>query len=159
MELLEGRVIILGDGSPLALVVPALFIQFFQASEDYCDRTTPSSFIRALRFIAFFIAVSLPAIYIALVSFQPELIPIDLMVPLARARKEVPFPVVLEVLLQEGIIQVAIEAGLRFPGPVGQTVGVVAGSLSLPRVVSTGAGQDAWIAVLIGTLVPLFPCT
>ena len=125
--LLEGRIAILASGTPFALLVPSLFVEFFQAPEDYYERAFVGSLYRVLTFLSFFLAVSLPALYVALFSFQIELIPFELMVPLARARKQVPFPVVVEVLLLEGVMQLIITAGLRLSSPLNQTVGVVSG--------------------------------
>lgn len=98
------------DGSPEALLVPTQFVQFLQAPEDYYFKSFIGSYTRIFRFLAFFIAISFPALYVALLSFQPELIPVNLLIPLAQARKEVPYPVIVETLLQEGIIQLVIES-------------------------------------------------
>ncbi|MDD3850981.1 MAG: spore germination protein [Firmicutes bacterium] len=155
-ELLEGRIAILVDGTPTAIFLPALFVEFFQASEDYLQRTFIGSFLRFVRFFAFFIAISLPALYIALISFTPELLPANLVVSLARARKEVPFPVLIEVLIQEFIIQMVIESGLRLPGPVGQTAGVVAGIILGQAAISAKLASPAVIIIIAITTICTF---
>lgn len=144
--LLEGRVVIIVDNTPLALAVPALFVQFLQAPEDYYERTLFSSYIRLMRYVAWIVAVSLPASYIALLSYQPELLPYDLLISFSKARVAVPFPVVVEALIMEIIIQLVIEAGLRLPQQIGQTVGVVSGII---------LGQAAITAKLASPIVIL----
>ncbi len=155
-ELLEGRIAIMVDGTPTAIFLPALFIEFFQAPEDYLDRTYISSFLRFIRFLAYFIAISLPALYIALISFTPELLPVNLVISLAQARKEVPFPVLIEVLIQEFIIQMVIESGLRLPGPVGQTAGVVAGIILGQAAISAKLATPAVIIIIAVTTISTF---
>ena len=155
-ELLEGRIAIMVDGTPTAIFLPALFIEFFQAPEDYLDRTYISSFLRYIRFLAYFIAISLPALYIALISFTPELLPVNLVTSLAQARKEVPFPVLIEVLIQEFIIQMVIESGLRLPGPVGQTAGVVAGIILGQAAISAKLATPAVIIIIAVTTISTF---
>ena len=155
-ELLEGRIAVMVDGTPTAIFLPALFVEFFQASEDYLERTYIGSFLRSVRFLAFFIAISLPALYIALISFTPELLPANLVVSLAQARKEVPFPVLIEVLIQEFIIQAVIESGLRLPGPVGQTAGVVAGIILGQAAISAKLATPAVIIIIAITTICTF---
>lgn len=145
-QLLEGRVAIIADNTPLALAVPALFVQFLQSPEDYYERTLFANYARILRYIALLIAISFPALYIALLSYNPELIPYDLVVSFSRARSNVPFPVVVEALVMEIIIQLVIEAGLRLPQQIGQTVGVVSGII---------LGQAAITAKLASPIVIL----
>jgi hypothetical protein len=155
-KLLEGRIAVMVDGTPTAFFLPSLFIEFFQASEDYLERFFLGSYLRFVRFIAFFIAISLPSLYIGLVSFNPELIPLNLAITIAEARKEVPFPVFLETLIQEFIIQMVIEAGLRLPGPVGQTTGVVAGIILGEAAISAKLASPGLIIVIAVTTICTF---
>ncbi len=146
--LLEGRVVIIVDNTPLALAVPALFVQFLQAPEDYYERTLFSSYIRLIRYAAWIIAVSLPASYIALLSYQPELLPYDLLISFSKARVAVPFPVVVEALLMEIIIQLVVEAGLRLPQQIGQTVGVVSGIILGQAAISAKLASPIVILII-----------
>ncbi len=143
-ELLEGRVAIMASGTPWVLIAPALFVSFLQASEDYYDRPMVANFNRLSRYLGYILAVSLPALYISLLSFQPELIPYELFVILAQARSQVPFPVLVEVLIQEIIIQLVVETGLRLPANIGQTVGVVAG-------IVLGQAAISWFSCCCGS--------
>lgn len=156
LQLLEGRVAIMVNGTPFVLCVPGSFIQFLRAPEDYFERTWVGSFSRSFRYIAFFLAISLPAIYIAVLSFQPELIPFKLVVSLAQARKQVPFPPVVEMLLQEGIIQLIIEAGVRLPAPLSQTIGVVAGIVLGQAAISAKLASPVVIIMITITTIATF---
>lgn len=156
MELLEGRVAIMAEGTPWVLIVPTLFVSFLQASEDYYDRPMLTTVNRMARYLAFIMAVSLPALYISLLSFQPELIPYELFVILAQARSEVPFPVLVEVLIQEIIIQLVVETGLRLPTSIGQTVGVVAGIVLGQAAISANIASPAIIMVITITTISTF---
>lgn len=155
-KLMEGRVVIIAHGTPLALTVPTLALEFFQASEDYYERFIFSSFTRFMRFIAFFLAVSLPSIYISLFSFNPELVPFKLLLPVAQARSEVPFPVLIEVIVQELIIQLTVESGLRLPGAIGQTVGVVAGIILGQAAIAAKLASPAVIIIISVTTIATY---
>jgi len=156
MELLEGRVAIMAEGTSGVLIIPTLFISFLHTSEDYYDRPILANVNRLARYLAFIIAVSLPPLYISLLSFQPELIPYELFVVLAQARTQVPFPVLVEVLIQEIIIQLVVEAGLRMPTGVGQTVGVVAGIVLGEAAISANIASPAIIIVIAITTIASF---
>lgn len=155
-KLLEGRVVVIVHGTPLAFTVPTLALEWFQASEDYYERAIYGSMTRFTRFLAFFLAVSLPSIYISLFSFHPELVPFKLLLPVAHARSQVPFPVLIEVLIQEFIIQLTIESGLRLPGAVGQTVGVVAGIILGQAAIAANLASPAVIIVISVTTIATF---
>ncbi len=124
-RLFEGRVALLCDGTPFVLTAPFLFAENFQANEDYYVSYYFATFTRALRFIAFFIAVSLPAIYVALISYHKELIPLKLLQSIASSRASVPFPAVVEMLLLLLLFDLLREGGLRLPKGIGVTVSTV----------------------------------
>lgn len=140
-KLLEGRAAIIVDGSPFVLTVPLLFIEGFQAGEDYYSRPYFASFVRTLRFLAFSISLFAPAIYVALSTFNQELIPTALLFTMAAAHEGVPFPAVIEALIMIVVFEILREAGVRLPRPVGQAVSIV-GALVI--------GQSAVSAGLIG---------
>jgi spore germination protein KA len=156
IQLLEGRVGVMLNGTPFALCLPGSFTQFMRTPEDYYERTWVASFMRLFRYAAFFLAISLPAVYIALLSFQPELIPFKLVMSLAQSRKQVPFPPVVEMLLQEGIIQLIIEAGARLPTPLSQTIGVVAGIVLGQAAISANLASPVVIIVITVTTIATF---
>ncbi len=145
-SLLQGQVGIIVDGSPHTLLLPSLFVSQMQTTEDYAERTYVASFTRLFRFLAFFMAVSLPALYIALISFQPELLPFELIIPVARDRSMVAFPAVIEALIMEVVIQLIVEAGLRLPMPVGQTIGVVGGIILGQMAIQAHLAPRPWLS-------------
>lgn len=155
-NLLEGRIILMVDNSPFALLVPTAFTQFFQSPEDYNERWIVASFIRALRWIASFLAVFTPAIYIAAVSYHPGLLPTDLALSISAARVWVPFPAVVEGLLMELTIELLRESGARLPKPIGQTIGIVGGLIIGDAAVRAGITSPIMIIVVAVTAIASF---
>lgn len=137
-RLLEGRVGILVDGSPVALTVPFLFIEKFQTAEDYYIRPWYASFIRAGRFLAFALCVLIPALYVAFSTFHPGIIPTKLLYTMIAARQGVPFSAFFEAVVMIIIFELLREAGLRLPKPVGQTIGIVGALIMGESAVSAG---------------------
>ncbi|WP_375030099.1 spore germination protein [Bacillus velezensis] len=125
--LFNGRVAILVDNSPFALVVPASLGILMQSPDDYYERWISASLIRALRFTSIFITLFFSSIYIALVSFHQGLLPTSIAVTIAANRENVPFPPIIEAMVMEITIELLREAGLRLPSPLGQTIGLVGG--------------------------------
>ncbi|NFE79846.1 spore germination protein [Clostridium sporogenes] len=126
-NLLEGRIAIITDGTPFVFTVPAIFFEFFQAIEDYSQRTIISSFTRILRYIAVFIVITMPAIYITLIKFNPELIPFKFLGALIESRKGIALTPFMSILSMNIIIDFLREGGLRLPFKIGQTLSVVGG--------------------------------
>jgi spore germination protein len=125
--ILDGRIVLLVDNSPVGLILPVSYNNFFQAADDYNSRWQIVSFVRILRYVASFIAMGLPALYISIVNFHPEIIPTNLLLSFVAARQGVPFPAVIEVLLMELSFELIREAGVRIPGPMGSTIGIIGG--------------------------------
>lgn len=123
--LLEGKIIVLVQGTPSILICPGLFVEFFTASEDYYQRTIYASLIRSLRIVAFVIALTLPSLYIALSTFHPELIPTVLLLAILDTREKIPFPAFVEALIMEFFFELLREAGIRLPRPIGSAVSIV----------------------------------
>lgn len=142
--LLEGRIVIVVDNSPMVLLLPVTLDVFFQASDDYYNRWEIATFARTLRYISAFLAVGLPGFYIAIANYHPEVLPTPFMLALVSAREGVPFPIVVEVLLMELAFELLREAGIRLPGQLGGTIGVVGGLI---------VGQAAVDAHLVSTIV------
>lgn len=155
-QLLQGRVAILQDCSPFALIGPTTFGTFFQNADDYSTRWPVASFLRLLRFFAFFIATSLPALYIAVVSYHYEVLPLDLMLSVGTSRALVPFPPILEALLMEVSIEMIREAGVRLPAPIGQTIGVVGGIVIGQAAVQAGVVSNIMVIIVAITAISSF---
>lgn len=122
---MEGRVAILVDGSPFALIVPATFHQFYQTNEDYNVRWLISSFIRIIRFIALVFSLTFSSFYVTALSFHPELIPASFVVAASSGRQGVPFPVFVEVLIMEIAMEILREASVRMPQQIGGALSIV----------------------------------
>jgi len=154
--LLEGRVALILDGTPFALLVPATFPMFFQSAEDYYERWIVSSLLRFLRFAASYIATFTPAIYVSLVSYNPNLIPSTLALSIAASREGIPFPATVEALLMEVSFEIFREAGARLPKPIGQTLGVVGGLIVGEAAVNARLVSPAMLIVVALTSVAAF---
>ncbi len=144
--LLEGRVAILADGSPFALIAPVNFWTAIQAAEDQYERYLIVNLIRILRYLFLFFALFLPATYVAITTFHPEMLPTRLLMTVAAAREVTPLPAVLEALLMEITFEILREAGVRLPKAVGSAISIVgalvigqaavqAGIVSAPMVI------------------------
>jgi spore germination protein KA len=154
--LLEGRVAILVDGTPFVLLVPVLFIQFFQASEDYYHHFYISSLIRLLRFICFFLTLLVPAFYVAITTFHQEMIPTNLITNIAAQREGVPFPAAVEALLMEVTFEILREAGVRLPRAVGSAVSIVGALVLGEAAVQAGIVSPMMVIVVAITAISNF---
>jgi len=121
----EGLVGIIVDGSPMALMAPGNLASFFQSPEDYYERFPYGGPLRALRFIAGVIALTFPALYVAISLFHQEMLPTKLALAIAGSHVPVPFPVLVEALLMEVALELIRESSVRLPDPVGPTMGFV----------------------------------
>ncbi|MCL6459342.1 MAG: spore germination protein [Gorillibacterium sp.] len=126
-RLLEGRIAVFVDGSPVVLTVPYLFVEAFQVSEDYYIHYIQASFNRCIRVLGAFISVSVPAIFIAILTYNQEMIPTQLLISISAARISVPFPTIVEAFMMLAIFEILTEAGARMPTPIGQTASIVGG--------------------------------
>lgn len=154
--LLQGRVAILVDGTPFALMVPALFVQFFQSTEDYYQRAVMATLIRLLRYFSFLISLLLPAFYIAIITFHQETIPPSLLMSLAAQREKVPFPAFVEVMIMEIAFEILREAGLRMPRVVGAAMSIVGGFVIGTAAVEAGIISAAMVIVVSLTAISSF---
>ncbi len=123
--LMQGRVVILMNGTPYATTAPAVLIDFLSSPEDNNLKVFFANFLKVLRFIAYFITLLAPGFFIAITSFHQELIPTELLFSILASRQSVPFPILFELLLMEISFELIRESSLRVPGPVGSTLGIV----------------------------------
>ncbi len=121
----EGRIAVLIDGSPYALIVPHLFSENFKSFDDYAHRPYFSTFVRILKYISFFISFLLPGGYVAVTTFHPELLPRQLLFSIASAEQTIPFSIMTEALFIYLVFEIMREAGIRLPNAVGHTIGIV----------------------------------
>ena len=126
-EILNGKVILLCDNSPEALVLPGNFNSFMESSEDWYHRFEMASFLRILRYLAVIMAVILPGLYLAVIRFHTQILPSNLILSFAEAREGVPFSSVVELVFLELSFELIREAGVRIPGALGNAIGIVGG--------------------------------
>ncbi|MDC3415869.1 spore germination protein [Aquibacillus salsiterrae] len=155
-NLLEGRVVIIIDGTPFALVAPALFVQFLQSSEDYYQRADMASFLRLLRFVAFMLALLIPSSYIAVTTFHQDMLPTTLLVSLAAQREGVPFPAFIEALLMEIVFEILREAGVRMPRAIGSAISIVGALVLGQAAVDAGIVSNVMVIVVSITAISSF---
>jgi len=124
-KILEGRIVVLCDGTPFVLTLPYIFIEYFQSYEDYYNNYIFSSFNRILRIFAFFLSISVPSLYVAITSFHQELIPTSLLLSIYASRIGIPFPTIVEAVFMLIGFDILREAGARLPEPIGQAVSII----------------------------------
>jgi spore germination protein KA len=152
-KILEGRVAIIINGSPEVLTVPALFIESFQNPDDYNFNPFYATLIRWIKYIAFGISILGPAVYIALLSYNQELIPTPLFINIATGAEGTPFPVFVEVIIIGLLFEIFREAGIRLPRPVGQGVTFVAALVLAQASVIMGLTGVATVVVVTITAI------
>ncbi|RAP75078.1 spore germination protein [Paenibacillus montanisoli] len=155
-NLLEGRVAILVNGSPLALIVPTVFSQFYQTVEDYTERFLLMSAIRLARLVALVFSLVFPALYVSIISFNPELIPTEFAVAVAGGRAGVPFPAVVEVLIIEISMEVLREATIRLPQQVGGALSIVGVLVVGQAAVAAGFASPITVVIIALTTIGSF---
>ncbi|GMQ56361.1 spore germination protein [Vallitalea sediminicola] len=149
-KLLEGRIVILVDGSPIALTIPFMFIENIQTSEDYYTRPWYATFTRIIRVLSIIIVIFLPGFYISAQTYNQEMLPTHLFITMAASKEGVPFPAFIEILLMSILFEVLKEAGVRMPKHIGQALSIV-GALVLGEA-AVGAGFVSNPAVMITAL-------
>lgn len=147
-KILEGRVAILIDGTPFALTMPYLFLEGFQANEDYYNNWIAASFHRFLRYISFVLTTVSPAFYLALLTYHSQLIPTNLVLSISAARRNVPFPALVEVIVMGLVFEILREGGLRLPQPIGQAISIVGAIILGDAAVSASLVSSTMIIVV-----------
>ncbi|RDW20173.1 spore germination protein [Oceanobacillus arenosus] len=155
-SLLQGKVAILVDGTPFALIAPITYSETLKSLEDYYERWLVGTLIRILRYLGTFIALFLPAIYIALVSYHQGMIPTELAFSIALTREGVPFPSFVEALLMIITMEILQEAGARLPKNLGQTIGIVGGLVIGEAAVSASIVSPVMVIVVGLTAISSF---
>ncbi|WP_307307648.1 spore germination protein [Neobacillus driksii] len=154
--LADGKITIIVDGSPRVLVVPITFFAFYQAPDDYNSRWLVGSFFRFIRIFSFIVAISLPAIYVAIVSFHSEVLPIGILYSIRTSLEYVPFPPFVEALTMQIILELLKEASIRLPSPIAQTIGIVGGLVIGTAIVDAHIVSNMMIVVIGFTAIASF---
>ncbi|WP_390848039.1 spore germination protein [Bacillus litorisediminis] len=155
-NLLEGRIAILVNGTPFVLIVPAVFVQFLHAPDDYYSRADITTLLRILRFIGLLIAMLGPSVYIAITTFHQEMLPTPLLISLAAQRERVPFPAFIEAFMMEVTFEILRESGLRLPKAIGQAVSIVGTLVIGTAAVEAGIVSAAMVIVVSITAISSF---
>jgi spore germination protein KA len=151
-----GKINIIVDGSPRVLVVPITFFAFYQSPDDYNSRWLVGSFFRLIRIFSFISAISLPAIYIAIVSFHSEVLPIGILYSIKVSLEYVPFPPLVEALAMQIVLELLKEASIRLPSPIAQTIGIVGGLVIGTAIVDAHIVSNMMIVVIGFTAIASF---
>jgi len=155
-KLVEGRIAIICDGSPVVLTVPYLFVESLQSAEDYLKTPYYATFIRFVRLFSLLIALYLPAIYLTLLEHHAGAVPYRLYRSVVEARRDLPFGVFGELLTILLIFELIREVGVRMPRAVGDAVGIVAGLILGDAAISAGIASAQAIMVVALTAVASF---
>jgi hypothetical protein len=151
--LTEGKIAVLVDGSPHALMVPITLVEFFSAFEDYFLPWHIASAFRLIRLGAVMFSVLSTPLYVAVLTYHYEMIPTNLLATLVSSRADIPFPPIIEVIILELAIELLREAGARLPTKVGQTIGIVGGIVI--GTASVEAGLTSNVLLIIVALAAL----
>ena len=147
-NLYAGRVVILINGNPYCIILPATFVDFISSSEDTNLNPIFANFLKFLRFLALAITLLLPSFYIAIVDFHQELLPTELLFSLWASRENVPFPIIFELIVMEISFELIREAGLRVPSPIGPTIGIV-GALVLGQAAVSASIVSPFLIIIV----------
>lgn len=152
-EILKGRILLLCDNSPVGLLFPTTFHNFLEAGEDTYNRKEIVRFTKGLRYVALILAMMLSGLYLAVTTFHTQMLPVHLILSFSAARQGVPFSGLAEILIMEIAFELIREAGIRMPGPLGGTIGIVGGLIIGDAAVSANVVSP--IVVIIVALTAL----
>ncbi len=155
-NLVEGKVVIMSDFSPTAMIGPVTFFSFYQSPDDYNGRVLTNSFYRTVRMIGFLIAIFLPAFYIGAVSYHFEVFPLELSLQLKSAIREIPYRPIIEALILELIIEMIREATIRLPQAMVQSIGILGALVIGDVIISAGLVSNVMVIVVALTAISCY---
>ena len=147
-HLANGKVLIIVQGSPFALILPATASDLPEAAEDNYVRTFEANFMRLIRLIGSFLALFLPGFFISTVLYHHESIPTDLIIAIEASREQMPFPIVLELIIMTLAFELIKEAAIRVPDPIGSSLGIVGGLILGQSAVSANIASPLLIIIV-----------
>lgn len=148
MALLEGKIVVLVDNSPYALILPCFFIDYFHTTDDYYQKSFNTTFIRIIRLIAFFIAIFTPALYISVTTRNYDIVPLPLLLMLKAGRTFVPFPAYIEAMFMIVCFEILKESDLRMSFASGSSISILGGLILGDAAVSAGIVSPIMIIVI-----------
>ncbi len=146
--LLEGKIAIVSDNSPFVLITPTFFVDYLHTSDDYYEKAINTSFIRIVRFLALFIAIFTPALYIALTTHNQDILPLSLFLNFMEQRDTVPFSALIEALFMSISFEILRESDIRKPASMGTSVSILGGLILGDAAVSAGIISPIMIIVI-----------
>lgn len=152
-KLLEGRIVIMVEGTPFAIYLPYLFSDNFQSVDDYDNPPFHSGFIRILKYFSFVISVFLPGIYVAVGTFHQELIPTNLLYTIASEEITTPFSLTTEAIIILVLYEIMREAGIRLPKSIGHAVSIIGGIIIGETTVTAGLIGAPMLVVIAMTAI------
>lgn len=155
-SLLEGRVAILVDGTPFALVVPVVFSMFLTTADDWYEGLWAGNVLRLIRYLGFLISLLLPALYVAITSFHQEMVPTSLVLSIAEQRQGIPFPVLAEALFLQLVFELLREAGIRLPKALGPALTIVGALILGQQAVDAGLLSPFLVIIIASTGIASF---
>lgn len=156
LHILEGRVVVIVNGSPYALIMPGVFLDFLSSPEDVNLKHQYSNLLKVVRFLASFITLLLPGVYVAITNYHTELLPTELLFTIAASRNAVPFPTIIEIIVMEISFELIREAGLRVPTPFGSTIGIIGALVLGEAAVSANLVSPILIIIVATTAICSF---
>jgi spore germination protein KA len=161
-SLLEGRVVIITENTPVVLIAPTTFWSMLQTPEDYYQRFLIGTLIRWLRYGFIVIALLAPSFYVAVLTFHHEMVPTTLLLRIAKSREEIPFPALLEALIMEITFEALREAGVRLPKQVGSAVSIVGALVIGQAAIQAGIVSAPMVMIVAITgissfMIPQYP--
>ncbi|MBD0384077.1 spore germination protein [Paenibacillus sedimenti] len=154
--LLEGRIGVMGDGTPYQLIVPTEFFMFLHAAEDHYERFYIATALRLIRILCLLIALLLPAFYIAVTTFHMEMLPTEFAISIAEQREGVPFSAFFEAMIMELFLEIMREAGVRLPKAIGASVSIVGVLVIGDAAIISGIASPAMVIVVALTGIASF---
>lgn len=151
--LLEGKIAIVMDTTPFALIIPAFFIDFINPNIDNYSKSKNINFIKILRIFAYFLSMIAPALYIAVMNYNQETIPTNLLIDFAIQRNGVPFPTIVETILMLAVCEILRESDLRFPSNYGSAISILGAIVLGEASVSAGIASPITIIVIAITFI------
>lgn len=155
-NILEGKIVVMTDVSPTAVIGPVTFFSFYQSPDDFSSRVLTGTFYRIMRMFSFLSAIFLPAFYIAIVSFHFEVLPLELANKVKSDINQIPYRPLIEALIMEITIELIREASVRLPKSIGQTIGIVGGLVIGQSIVSAGLVSNLMVIVVAFTAISSF---
>ena len=153
ISLYEGRVGLIVDNTPHAIIVPCTFSSLLQSTEDFTTQPAVASLMRVTRYLAAALGVFLPAMYVAIVSYNPGMLPTTLAITVAELRARTPYPAFMEVIIMEAILEIFQEAVVRLPQKISPAASIVGGFVIGTTIVQAGIVNALLVVAMAGTAI------